>query len=228
MSVHACLLKCSLNCMANKLIHYPWSTHSSQSPSHQPLLTLTPPSEHKAHHYRLEASTASSWLQNQLLQSTTLTMPLQNGKAFNSCLILTNLLGASTPFLYNQISLCLRMQSTFPSYIFQILLQPEVSRWDCRQKPWGEIQRKSPREWNHLVMGAFCPSLPIFPDALNLCGRARGLAAMITQEVTLKIKSYAWEQTYRKIEGTWVPDDNRTTPNCPGEKNKSCLFFTVI
>ena len=105
---------------------------------------------------------------------------------------------------------------------------PWPIRVDVWQKPWGEIQRKSPREWNHLVMGAFCPSLPIFPDALNLCGRARGLAAMITQEVTLKIKSYAWEQTYRKIEGTWVPDDNRTTPNCPGEKNKSCLFLLLF
>ena len=119
----------------------------------------------------------------------------------------------------------LRMQNTFSSYIFQILLQPGVSRWDCRQKPWGEIQRKSPREWNQLVMGAFCPPLPIFPAALNLCVRARGLAATITQEVTLKIKSYAWEQKCRKIEGTWVPDDNRTTPNCPGEKNKFCGFF---
>ena len=122
----------------------------------------------------------------------------------------------------------LRMQSTFSSYIFQILLQPGVSRWDCRQKPWGEIQRKSPREWNQLVMGAFCPPLPIFPAALNLCVRARGLAATITQEVTLKIKSYAWEQKCRKIEGTWVPDDNRTTPNCPGEKNKFCGFFLLL
>lgn len=120
------------------------------------------------------------------------------------------------------------MQSTFSSSIFQILLQPGVSRWDCRQKPWGEIQRKSPREWNQLLMGAFCPPLPIFPAALNLCGRARSLAAMITQEVTLKIKSYAWEQKFRKIEGTWVPDGNRTTPNCPGEKNKFCVFLLLF
>lgn len=155
-------------------------------------------------------------------------MPLQNGKAFNSCLIVINLLGASIPFLYNQISRYLQMQSTFSSYIFQILLQPGVSRWDCRQKPWGEIQRKSPREENQLVLGAFCPLLPIFPAALNLCVRARDLAAMLTQKVTLKIKSYSWEQKYRKIEGTWVPDDNRTTPNYPGEKNKFCVFSLLF